>query len=119
MLARLAGVIAEASAQRRRYELVLLGDYVDRGPDSPGVLARLPGLGERMGVPVHLLRGHHDQFLLDMLGHPDLGTAALWRLNGRAATLAQLGIAAAGLEGGQLSPVATRRRQRSRPAFVG
>src|SRR5207302_1791582 len=77
----------------------------------PGVLARLPGLGERMGVPVHLLRGNHDQFLLDMLDHPDLGTAALWCLNGGATTLAQLGIAADEQEDDDLSGVATRLRQ--------
>ena len=119
MLARLAGVIAEASAQGRRCELVLLGDYVDRGPDSPGVLARLPGLGERMGVPVHLLRGNHDQFLLDMLDHPDLETAALWCLNGGVTTLAQLGIAAEELEDDDLSGVAARLRQRLGPTIVG
>jgi serine/threonine protein phosphatase 1 len=119
MLVVLAGLIAETRAQGRRCEVVLLGDYVDRGPDSPGVLARLPGLGERMGVPVHLLRGNHDQFLLDMLGanpsHDELG---LWCWNGGDTTLAQLGVTADELRDADLSEVAARLRDRLGPAVV-
>ena len=48
-------------------ELVLLGDYVDRGPDSLGTLRRLLGLEALLGVPVHTLCGNHDQHLIDFL----------------------------------------------------
>ena len=43
--------------------IVTLGDYVDRGPDSKGVLERLLAL-HRTGQLV-ALRGNHDQMMLD------------------------------------------------------
>src|SRR6476469_2447248 len=61
----LASVIAAADAAGRRCELVMMGDYVDRGPDSLGVLRQLPELAAALGVPVHLLLGNHDRLLLD------------------------------------------------------
>lgn len=47
-------------------ELYLLGDYIDRGPDSKGVLDCIFSLKER-GFTVHCLRGNHDQAMLDAL----------------------------------------------------
>ena len=44
-------------------ELYLLGDYVNRGPDSKGVIDHIIYLRER-GVKVHTLRGNHDDILL-------------------------------------------------------
>lgn len=41
-------------------EIVFLGDYVDRGPDSPGVIQRLID-GLAAGRNWHVLRGNHDQ----------------------------------------------------------
>jgi serine/threonine protein phosphatase 1 len=46
--------------------LVFLGDYVDRGPDSRGVVERLIGLRER--VPCTFLLGNHESMFLDFLG---------------------------------------------------
>src|SRR5688572_27486930 len=68
--------IARAREQGWRCELVLVGDYVDRGPDSLGALRRLIGLEERLGVPVHALRGNHDHYLIEFLlaEDPDPGT---------------------------------------------
>jgi serine/threonine protein phosphatase 1 len=44
--------------------IVTLGDYIDRGPDSRGVLERLIDLGTRCRlVPI---LGNHDQMLLDV-----------------------------------------------------
>jgi serine/threonine protein phosphatase 1 len=49
--------------------LVMLGDYVDRGPDSRGVLDRLIELGSRCRlVPI---LGNHDQMMLDTLNGED------------------------------------------------
>jgi len=45
-------------------QLVFLGDYVDRGPDSPGVLESLIDLGRCFPQTV-FLRGNHEQMLLD------------------------------------------------------
>lgn len=44
--------------------LVGLGDYVDRGPDTRGVLERLLALRQERPETV-LLRGNHEQMLLD------------------------------------------------------
>lgn len=44
--------------------IVTLGDYIDRGPDSRGVLDRLIDLGRRCRL--FPLLGNHDQMLLDV-----------------------------------------------------
>lgn len=49
-------------------ELVLLGDYIDRGPDSLGVLDLLMGLCSRYPDRVHPLAGNHEDELLAWLG---------------------------------------------------
>jgi serine/threonine protein phosphatase 1 len=46
--------------------LYLLGDYIDRGPDSKGVVDYILKLQED-GFQVHCLRGNHEQMLLDAL----------------------------------------------------
>jgi serine/threonine protein phosphatase 1 len=50
--------------------IVFLGDYIDRGPDSAGVIARLIELQERDPRAV-FLRGNHEQMLLDFLNDPN------------------------------------------------
>ena len=50
-------------------EVVTLGDYVDRGPDSRGVIDRLIDLGRRCRL-VPLL-GNHDKLMLDALDGED------------------------------------------------
>ncbi len=46
--------------------IVFLGDYVDRGPDSRGVIELLME-GQAAGRNWTILRGNHDQMLLDFL----------------------------------------------------
>jgi len=46
-------------------ELYLLGDYIDRGPDSCGVIDHIWGLQES-GHTVHCLRGNHEEMLLSL-----------------------------------------------------
>jgi serine/threonine protein phosphatase 1 len=71
-------------------ELYLLGDYVNKGPDSRGVLDYLMQLTAR-GYQVHCLRGNHDQELLDAAqGRHQLTWAAA---ADRQQTLASFGIA--------------------------
>lgn len=41
-------------------EIVFIGDYTDRGPDSPGVLDRLTA-ARRAGRPWTFLKGNHDR----------------------------------------------------------
>ncbi|MEM9260991.1 MAG: metallophosphoesterase, partial [Bacteroidota bacterium] len=44
-------------------ELFLLGDYIDRGPDSMGVLEHIWTL-QATGYEVTCLRGNHEQMLI-------------------------------------------------------
>lgn len=47
-------------------ELYLLGDYIDRGPDSKGVIDRIMQLDEE-GYKVICLKGNHEEMLLNEL----------------------------------------------------
>lgn len=47
--------------------LVMLGDLIDRGEDTPGVVADCIELQRETGAPVIVLRGNHEQMLLDFL----------------------------------------------------
>ena len=49
--------------------LVFLGDYVDRGADSHGVVERLLEVRER--IPCTFLLGNHESMFLDFLGFRD------------------------------------------------
>ena len=69
--------------------LVMLGDYIDRGPESAGVLEHLlqppPG-----GFLRHALRGNHEQMMLDFLDDPLSNLH--WLGQGATATLASYGV---------------------------
>lgn len=62
--------------------LVFIGDYIDRGPDSRGVIDRLIALSD--SVPCTFLRGNHEVFFLEYL---DKGFSPNWRANGGEQTL--------------------------------
>ncbi|MEH0156308.1 metallophosphoesterase family protein [Limibacter armeniacum] len=50
-------------------QLFLLGDYIDRGPNSKAVIDTLLDLKEE-GYQLYMLRGNHEQMLLDYLSLP-------------------------------------------------
>ena len=82
-LARLHRLIAADLAERPvPCPLLLhLGDYVDKGPDSAGVVARLAAGAPLPGVPVVNLMGNHERTMLDALdGQPAAATD--WRYSG-------------------------------------
>lgn len=85
--AALAAVL-DASNPGPKDTLVTLGDYVDRGPDSRGVLEQLIGLAKRCRlIPI---LGNHDEMLLKILdGHQYLLND--WLMFGGEATLASYG----------------------------
>ena len=88
-LDRLTAAIVEDSTDRDgERHLVYLGDYVDRGPDSKGVVDRL--LNPPVGFIAHYLRGNHDQALLDFLADPNF--YVVWRDFGARQTLASYGV---------------------------
>ncbi|HOJ93721.1 metallophosphoesterase family protein [Fervidobacterium sp. 2310opik-2] len=63
-------------------KLVFLGDYIDRGPDSKGVVDFLIELSKR--TDCIFLRGNHEQMLLDVIDNGD--DTYLWVINGATAT---------------------------------
>ncbi|MBW2477303.1 MAG: serine/threonine protein phosphatase [Deltaproteobacteria bacterium] len=63
--------------------IVFLGDYVDRGPDSAGVISFLLALRDLFPQTVYL-RGNHEQMFLDFLSGAD---PSLFLLNGGTETL--------------------------------
>ena len=64
--------------------LFLLGDYIDRGPDSKGVIDFILQLQEE-GYQVDCVRGNHEEMLLDGLkSDMQLGS---WLINGGRETL--------------------------------
>lgn len=65
--------------------IIYLGDYIDRGPDSHGVMERLTR-ARFPGVEAIALLGNHEDMLLQFLDAPY--GASLWLSNGGDATLA-------------------------------
>jgi serine/threonine protein phosphatase 1 len=80
--------LLEAIAPSPDDQIVALGDYVNRGPDTRGVLDRLLVL-ERECHFVPIL-GNHDQQLLEACATPPLGFFTLVGMGGKA-TLASYG----------------------------
>jgi serine/threonine protein phosphatase 1 len=73
-----------------RRVLVHLGDYVDRGPDSKGVLLRV-----RAGLPsfeMILLKGNHEELMLEFLEEGNGDALERWLDNGGVETLRSFGI---------------------------
>lgn len=70
-------------------ELIFLGDLVDRGPDSAGVVDRLIALGEAR--PVRFLMGNHEEVFLRALDGDARALRFLIRIGGRE-TLLSYGI---------------------------
>ncbi|HTU53780.1 MAG TPA: metallophosphoesterase [Acetobacteraceae bacterium] len=72
--------------------IVHIGDYLDRGPASASVLARLAAGSPIPGVEMVNLRGNHEAMALAVLGGGDRGSVELWLLNNAAVTLKSWGI---------------------------
>jgi serine/threonine protein phosphatase 1 len=85
-LKRLHLAIRDDAATRRatRRIVVYLGDYVDRGPDSAGVVDFLIG-HPLLGFESVYLKGNHEDFLLRFL--EDARIIEAWFMNGGDATL--------------------------------
>lgn len=93
-LAAMHALIAEDLAQRPIAEpmLVHLGDYVDRGPDSAGVVARLAQGRPVAGVPTVNLMGNHEHMMLAALTSAEPEATELWLANGGADSLVSWGV---------------------------
>lgn len=83
--------IDAGTRQAKRRVLVYLGDYVDRGPDSQGVIEHL-ALSRLGGFEVVHLIGNHERLMLDFLN--DAEQSGPWFANGGLPTLASYGLPA-------------------------
>ena len=85
----LKGLLEKKMKISREDRLFFLGDYIDRGPDSKGVLDYLIDLKEN-GYSTVFIRGNHEEMLIESLSsdtyfHP-------WIYNGGGATLTSFGL---------------------------
>ncbi len=78
--------LAEKLEKYSDRQFVFLGDYIDRGPDSKGVVDFLLEYREKQDCI--FLRGNHEQMLLDAYQNNDLD---LWLMNGGRSTLVSYG----------------------------
>jgi serine/threonine protein phosphatase 1 len=67
---------------------IYLGDYIDRGPDSAGVVSRLIDRAQ-VSYPL-FLRGNHEQMMLDFIN--DVDCLEQWRALGGGATMLSYGV---------------------------
>lgn len=72
--------------------LVHMGDLIDRGPESAGVIALLEAGPPVPGVPVVNLMGNHEWMFLSALARQDQREADNWLDNGGTETLASWGL---------------------------
>jgi serine/threonine protein phosphatase 1 len=93
-LAALHALVAQDLAARpiAEPELVHLGDLVDRGPDSAGVVDLLSAGPPIAGLPTVNLMGNHEHMMLSALVASDPEPARQWMLNGGEASLRSWGV---------------------------
>jgi serine/threonine protein phosphatase 1 len=95
LTAVLARIRADLAARPHpRPQLVFLGDYIDRGADSRGVIEALLSLGAA-GPPARFLLGNHDSYVRIYLDDPDWYDHSFHWLHdnmGGRATLASYGV---------------------------
>jgi serine/threonine protein phosphatase 1 len=91
LLNKIVDLIASDSEGRGEAEtlVVFLGDYVDRGPNSKGVVTRLIS-GPWPDVTPVFLKGNHESLLLAFLDEPEAGLT--WLHNGGDAALLSYGV---------------------------
>ncbi len=82
-------LLKRLSGETAPYDLVFVGDYIDRGEESAAVLGRLCQLSDDSHVTC--LMGNHERMLLDFLDDP-AQSGRRWGRNGGLQTLASFAI---------------------------
>lgn len=67
----MAADLSRTSAERKM--VIFLGDYIDRGPDSRGVIRLLANLSRSHGAEWRFLKGNHEQAMVEFLENPSRG----------------------------------------------
>jgi serine/threonine protein phosphatase 1 len=81
----------ERHADGRPATFVFLGDYIDRGPDSAGVIDKLMDLQSRLTDRMIALKGNHEAVAIEVIdGETE---EELWLREGGVATLRSYGVA--------------------------
>lgn len=84
-------IMADAAASEAERKIVIfLGDYIDRGPESRGVIRYLVELANIAGIEWRFLKGNHEEAMLGFLDDPTTGPS--WCEYGGDATLASYGL---------------------------
>ncbi len=86
-----------SAAPVARKAVVFLGDHVDRGLDSKGVLNQLCNLEVDPALEVHFIRGNHEDRMEAFLAEPAVGPS--WCDYGGRDTLASYGVAPPAMRG--------------------
>lgn len=87
-LALLNRLIQETGYQAGEDRLIFIGDLVDRGEDSRGVVERAIELQRESPAQVVIIKGNHEAMMEAALGQPpDAQQAELWFYNGGIETL--------------------------------
>ena len=73
-------LLGSVRADWKKDMLIQMGDMVDRGPDPCGVLNVFREFKEEMGERCVLIRGNHEQILMECTRDPE--QKDLWSLNG-------------------------------------
>ena len=79
-----------AASSAGRKVVIFLGDYVDRGPASRGVIRYLVDLPKDRGIEWRFLKGNHEEAMLNFLEDPTAG--ARWCEYGGDAALRSYGL---------------------------
>ena len=81
-------------AAGRPARFVFLGDYIDRGPDSAGVIRFMMRLQDELGADLIALMGNHEAWALESVHR--LNPSPSWLRNGGTATLQSYGVTSVG-----------------------
>jgi serine/threonine protein phosphatase 1 len=111
LLADLLGMIRRDQAGRpeARVRVILLGDVVDRGPDSAEIVRRLMSY-TRASNRFVVLKGNHEQMMVESV-QGAMATMQAWLGLGGVATLKSWGVAADVLAEKQIPPIAKAARK--------
>lgn len=82
IIEKFENVLKHAAYDPAEDQLILLGDYIDRGPHSREVVEKVRKLVEKDGAIA--IKGNHDDLFIR--SHYDQSTRQIWELNGASRT---------------------------------